>query len=385
MNYRKLGNTELTVSEIGLGTYTASGVYGRNNLEDIKEVILRALELGITYFDTAPGYGDAEKLLGSSLKGMREKITLATKFSLMGIKDEGIENYIISSLQSSLKNLETNFVDLYFVHFDSLITPVQIIIDTLEKLRREGKIRYYGIGHINLGRINEYRKFGNVSAYMIEMHPAQIKPYKKILSVAQKDNSGLIAFSTSGRGLMSGKIQKPNFGEGDIRNLDPTFYGKRLKSGLRIAERLAEIGKEYKKSAIQVGINWILSKPSISCALIGPSNIEHLKENVDSVNFKLKGKDFNIIDNLIQKEEENFDKAVRVEIEEILKNPISISIETEFKALIYVVEEAIDTGLAGEKEILPIVQNLFLLRKMDRQKQRRELKEAKEKIKDIIL
>jgi aryl-alcohol dehydrogenase-like predicted oxidoreductase len=385
MNYRKLGNTELIVSEIGLGTYTVSGVYGRKNPEDIKKVILKAFELGITYIDTAPVYGDAEKLLGELWKGTRDKIVLSTKFSLIGVNDENIENYITSSLQNSLKNLETDYIDLYFVHFDSLITPVRIIVDTLDKLKKEGKIRYYGIGHINLDRINEYRKFGNISAYMIEMHPAQIKPYNKILPIVQKDNSGLIAFSTSGRGLMSGKIKKQNFEEGDIRNLDPAFYGERLKYGLRIAEKLAQIGKEYNKSAIQAGINWILSKPFISCALIGPSTIEHLKENIDSVNFKLKEDDLKIIDNIIKEEEENFNKNVLMEIEEIIKNPISRSIENEYKALIYVAEEAIDLGLADEKEILPIIQNLLFLKKMDEQKKRAELIEAKERIKSIIL
>jgi aryl-alcohol dehydrogenase-like predicted oxidoreductase len=211
-----------------------------------------------------PVYGDAEKLLGEIWKGTRDKIVLSTKFSLIGVNDENIENYITSSLQNSLKNLETDYIDLYFVHFDSLITPVRIIVKTLDKLKKDGKIRYYGIGHINLDRINEYRKFGNISAYMIEMHSAQIKPYNKILHIVQKDNSALIAFSPSGRGLMSGKIKKQNFEKGDIRNLDPAFYGERLKYGLRIAKKLAQIGKEYNKSAIQVGINWILSKPFIS-------------------------------------------------------------------------------------------------------------------------
>lgn len=385
MNYRKLGNTELIISEIGFGTYAVSGVYGNKNQEDFKKLILKAVDLGITYFDTAPVYDDAEKLLGSMLKEKREKITLATKFSLIGVKDDEIEKYINTSLNNSLDNLQTDLVDLYFVHFDSLITPVQTIVSTLEKLKKTGKIRYYGIGHINLDRIDEYRKLGSVSAYMIEMSPVQVKTYMKVLPLSREDNSGLIAFSTTGRGIMSGRIRQLDFENGDIRNIDPIFYGERLKYGLRIADRFAEIGKDYGKSSIQIGISWILSKPSISSALIGPSSIEHLIENIDSTSSKLKEKDLNGIEEFLQKEQENLDKTVRFEIKEILTKPLSDSLEKEFKELIYVIEEATDIGLADEKEILPMFQKLFYSRKMEENEKKKILEETKNKLREIIL
>jgi aryl-alcohol dehydrogenase-like predicted oxidoreductase len=384
MKYRKLGNTELTVSEIGFGTYAVSGVYGSKNTEDFREIISKAIDLGITYFDTAPVYGDAENLLGATLKGKRDEIILATKFSLINIKDEEVENYINQSLNNSLNNLQTDFVDLYFVHFDSLVTPVETIVSTLEKLKEKGKIRYYGIGHINIDRINEYRKLGEVSAYMVEMSPVQMKTYMKILPLVQEDNSGLIAFSTTGRGIMSGKMREPHFEDGDIRNIDPAFYGERLKFGLQIADRYAEIGKEYGKSPIQVGLNYILSKQYISCALIGPSSTEHLIENVDSVNFELNEKDLKSIDAFLNKEQENLDDKVHSEIKEILTKPLSESPEKKFKDLVYVIEEATDIGLVDEREILPIFQKLFFSQKMDEQEKMKILEEAKNKLKEII-
>jgi hypothetical protein len=149
---------------------------------------------------------------------------------------------------------------------------------------------------------------------------------------------------------------------------------------------LSEIrGKDYGKSPIQVGIDWILSKPSISSALVGPSNIRHLKENVDSLNFKLEERSINNIDEFVQKEEENLDKTARFEIREILDNPISYSLETGFKDLVYVIEESIDIGLVDEKEILTMFQDLFHFLEMDKQAQRKILEETQEKLKKIIL
>ena len=143
----------LRLSRIGVGTYSLSGVYGSKDLEEYGRMIKRACELGVNFFDTADAYGEAEEVLGRLLQPLRGKVIISTK---VGVKHQTKANlsyeYIKTACESSLRNLRTEYIDIYNVHFDDSATPVEETIGALEELVKAGKIRKYGLGHLPAAR-----------------------------------------------------------------------------------------------------------------------------------------------------------------------------------------------------------------------------------------
>ncbi len=147
MEYRK--HKDLRLSKIGVGSYSLSGAYGKKDIEKFKNMIKRAYDLGINFFDTADAYGDAEKILGKVVEPFREEIVISTKVGVKNnIKSNLSYNHIKLACENSLKNLKTEYIDIYNVHFDDSYTPVEETIEALEELVKEGKIRKYGLGYL---------------------------------------------------------------------------------------------------------------------------------------------------------------------------------------------------------------------------------------------
>ena len=132
-----------------MGTYSLSGVYGSKDIEKFRRMIKRAFKLGANFFDTAEGYGDAEKILGETVESFREEIIIATKVGIRkGFEPNLSRKYVLKACDRSLKRLKTDYIDLYQVHFNDPVTPIGEVVKTLEELVDMGKIRYYGIGHL---------------------------------------------------------------------------------------------------------------------------------------------------------------------------------------------------------------------------------------------
>ena len=168
MNYRTHKN--LSLSEIGFGCYSLSGAYGTVDIESYRRTIYRAYELGVNFFDTAEGYGNAEHLLGDTVKSFRDKIHIATKVGVKdGFKPNLSREYVVSACENSLNALRTDYLDLYQIHFDDPTTPVEETVDALDGLVHQGKIRYYGLGHLPLPRMEAYIEFGNPFSLLIEL------------------------------------------------------------------------------------------------------------------------------------------------------------------------------------------------------------------------
>jgi aryl-alcohol dehydrogenase-like predicted oxidoreductase len=363
MHYRT--HKGLNISEIGIGCYGLSGAYGPVDAEETKQVLLRAYELGVNFFDTAEAYGNAEQILGEVVKPFRKEVVIATK---VGVR-EGIEpnlsaSYISSACEESLRSLGMEYIDLYQVHFDDPKTPIEETVVALEELVQAGKIRYYGLGHLPVDRVKAYFQAGNVFSVLMELSAVARQARDGLLPLCGENGVGAIAFSVTGRGLLTGTYSPGHkFDPGDIRNFDPLFQRERFESGLRVAAKMREIGIHYRKSAVQVAIAWVLAQPGVICALTGSSSLPHLQENLGASGLRLAEQDIVDLEAFFEQEDKWLVNEQMTSVRRILNQPLPADATQAFTELVYVIETAVLLNLVSEEKVMPIFQELYPLHK----------------------
>jgi aryl-alcohol dehydrogenase-like predicted oxidoreductase len=357
MRYRTHRTEKL--SEIGIGCYAMSGAYGTKDPGRFVDLIRRAFDLGVTFFDTADQYGPAEEILGRAVAPFRDRVWIATK---VGVKADGgfdlSSGHVRSSCEGSLQRLGTDRIDLYQVHYNDAQTPVEETLGALERLKAAGKIRYYGVGHLPLPRLQAYLDGGDVFSVLLELSAVARSAQGQMLPLCREHEVGAIAFSVTGRGLLTGKIRPGHlFEEGDIRRLDPLFQRERFASGLRVAKRFKELGAKYGKAPVQVAIAWVLAQPGVVCALTGPSTLPHLEENLGGSGWSIPADDLQELQRFFRDE----DRWLREEQMRSVRAILTRELDAEggFADLVYVIETLLETGLAGEEEILPLFHRLW--------------------------
>ena len=384
MKYRK--HRGLEISEVGVGTYSLSGVYGSKDIEEFRMMVKRAFELGVNFFDTAESYGNAEEILGKTVKSFREEVIIATKVGIRGgYKPNLSRKYVLKACDRSLKRLKTDYIDLYQIHFDDLATPIVEVVNTLEELVDMGKIRHYGVGHLPIEAIKEYCENGNPLSALAEFSAVSKESYESLSPLYEKYNLGIIAFSTTGRGLLTGRFkEKPNFEDGDIRVIDPLFQHERFEYGLKVYRKLAELGKRYGRTSTQVAIAWVLSHPEVICALTGPSTLDHLEENVGGSGWNISKEDLQELEAFFKKEDEWLRRKQKKSIRRILSNPLQQP-QKSFTDLIYVIDTAISLNLIAEEQVLPIFYDLYKLKqRLDEKGIGLKLREIQIQLRDLI-
>jgi len=359
MNYCK--HKDFTVSEIGVGCYSLSGVYGKKDINEFRNMINRAYELGVNFFDTAEAYGNAEEILGEIVKPYRKNVYIATK---VGIKEGMVpnlsEDYIKHACVDSLNHLKTDYIDLYQIHFDDPNTPVENTINALENLKKEGKIRQYGVGHLPADRVKRYFKIGSPFSLLMELSAVAREARERLLPLCKEYNVGAIAFSTTGRGILTGRFQKgKQFEAQDLRNIDPLFQYERYESALRVTEEFVRIGEKYGKTSAQVAINWVLSQTNVICALTGPSTIPHLEENIGASGWSISKDDLVELEIFFSKEDVSLRDTQKKTLERILQSALPEEPFKAFTDLVYAIETAILLDLTTEKDIMPVYQTLL--------------------------
>jgi len=349
------------LSEIGVGCYGLSGAYGRKYPAEFQHLIQRAHELGVNYFDTAAAYGDGERLLGTAVAPFRQQIFLTTKIDVGPEGQTSLSRRAVrQACARSLKRLQTDYLDLYLVHFDDPQTPVAETITALEELVQAGHIRHYGVSHLPQERIADFLQSGNLLAVMMELSAVSYQSRDQLLPLCRKHGAAGIAFSVTGRGLLTGRFQRTaDFPAGDIRRLDPLFQRERLASGRRVAAKLATIGQQVGKTAVQVAIAWVLAQPGISCALTGPSTVTHLEENVGGSGWTLDTALMTDLEQFLAAEAVWLTTAQRQAVEQLLATPLPNDPQQAFVDLVYVTETAVLLELVSEAAIMPIFQELF--------------------------
>ncbi len=361
VKYNKIDGTE--VSAVGFGCYGLSGAYGSVDELEYEKVIKRAFELGVTLFDTADTYGEkAEQILGRTLNHVRDDVFISTKVGItQGNKPDLSYDSVIDACKNSLDRLQTDYLDMYLVHFDDPDTPVEETVEAMEHLLERGMIYRYGVSHLPYSRVEEYIEIGDPSALMFEYSAVAMDAEKSLFPLCKNNDLGALAFSVTGRGILTGKITKDmEFEKGDIRRNDPLFKHARFSSAMRRKNKLEEMGKPYGKTPAQMAIAWVLSHPEISCALTGPSSLKHLEENVDAADFKIPPEDLQELDLFFENENIRLIKDERELIRSLLERPLDK--DTGFGDMIYVIETAILQDMADESDLMPLFMELWSMK-----------------------
>ena len=351
MLYRRTADGLLEVSVIGVGTYTVAGIYGKNDPGGIRDVLRAAYDRGVTFFDTAPAYGEAEDLVGDALKDIRSKIVISTKVpACLGDLSCSYET-ITSACEQSLQKLKTDTIDLYQIHFDDGKTPVEEVVRAFDDLKRQGKIRAYGIGHVSPERAAQYLEKGSPSTVMGELNAVSRKYYVEMLPVLQGTGVGYIGFSLTGRGMLTdAAAERKDLSPGDIRQMDALFAGRRRASGLRVRDELRKVGAGLGATAAQVAIAWAISQQNVLTGLVGPSTVEHLDEDIRAAEVALAPSLKVELDSFLGQETSRLTADLAEEVRSILRTEIT-EVQHGASSLVYAMEALSELDLAADEDL----------------------------------
>jgi aryl-alcohol dehydrogenase-like predicted oxidoreductase len=312
MKQRTLGKSGLQVSLVGLG---CNNFGGRTDLEASRMVIHKALDLGITLFDTADVYpvhgdlGSSEKFLGQGLGNRRKDIVLASKFGMpmdqVGILKGASRRYILAAVEASLRRLNTDWIDLYQLHTPDPLTPIEETLRALEDLLRQGKIRYIGCSNLPAWQLVEAqwttRTLGinSIVACQYEYSLLVRDPERELLPVMQAYGLGLLPYFPLASGLLSGKYKKNNMPEGARLTKSQVLSERYLTTAnWRIVEHLETFCAKRDCSLLELAFAWLAARPAVSSIIAGATRADQVEQNVKAVNRALTPDDMTEIDRL---------------------------------------------------------------------------------------
>ncbi len=304
MKKRKLGTSGLEVSALGLGCMGLSFGYGpAARKEDAINLIRAAVEMGVTFFDTAEAYGpnDNEELLGEALQPFRNQVVIATKFGFkegksgMGL-DSRPEN-IRAVAEGALKRLRTDRIDLYYQHRVDPDIPIEDVAGTVKDLIREGKIKHFGMSEAGVETIRKAHAVQPVTALQSEYSLWWREPEKDVIPTLEELGIGFVPFSPLGKGFLTGSINADtDFDPTDFRNIVPRFSEENRKANQKLVDLLSEIANQKNATPAQIALAWLLAQKSWIVPIPGTTKLHRLKENMDAVNIELSTNDLKEID-----------------------------------------------------------------------------------------
>ena len=308
MKKRFLGKSKLEVSAIGLGCMGFSQSYPPYiPFGDAVNVIRGAYDLGVTFFDTADVYGcgENEKLLGEALKPIRQSVVIATKcgFNLYDdVKDElgrpigicGRADYVKTAVEKSLQRLQTDYIDLYYLHRVDPNTPIEETAAAMADLIKKGKILNWGISEANANTVRRAHAVCPLAAVQSEYSMWYRKVEDELLPTLEELGIGFVPFSPLGKAVLTGQIQKDTqFAQGDFRNIIPRFNKENMQNNIKLVEYVEELAKDKGVTPAQIALGWLLSQKDWIAPIPGTTNPAHLTDFLGAANVRLSADELN--------------------------------------------------------------------------------------------
>jgi aryl-alcohol dehydrogenase-like predicted oxidoreductase len=313
MQKRKLGNSDLEVSAIGLGCMGMSFAYGpAGDKREMISLLRSAAERGVTFFDTAEVYGPFtnEELVGEALSPIREQVVIATKFGFK-LKPNGEPGWlgldsrperIKQVAEASLKRLKVDVIDLFYQHRVDPDVPIEDVAGAVKDLIQEGKVKHFGLSEAGTQTIRRAHAVQPVTAVQSEYSLWTRDPEAEALPTLEELGIGFVPYSPLGRGFLTGKInENTTFDSSDFRNTLPRFTPEARKANQALVDLLGKIGERKKATAAQIALAWLLAQKPWIVPIPGTTKLHRLEENIGAAAFELTPDDLREIDSAASK------------------------------------------------------------------------------------
>ncbi|HDH1371814.1 TPA: aldo/keto reductase [Klebsiella quasipneumoniae subsp. similipneumoniae] len=315
MKTRYLGKEKFQVSALGLGCMGMSFAYGGAEESQAINTIHAAVDMGVTFLDSAEVYGpfDNEVLVGKAIKGIRDKVQIATKFGFRILPTgQGLERmagvdsrpeHIREAVEGSLKRLNIETIDLLYQHRVDPAVPVEEVVGTMADLVKEGKIRHIGLSEVSVQTLRRACKVHPITAVQTEYSLWTREPEGGILKACRELGVGFVPYSPLGRGFLTGKITDPSlFAADDFRRNLPRFQAETMRKNQQLLDRLQQVAGRYDATLAQMALAWVMSKGEDIVPIPGARKINHLRDNAAAADIMLSPEDILTIDHIFAAE-----------------------------------------------------------------------------------
>jgi myo-inositol catabolism protein IolS len=331
MQYRMMGSSDLKVSALGFGCWEMGGTYGSFDEQEVIDAIHRAIDLGVTLYDTAlvygfdppriswevdrsAGAGRSEQLLAKALGARRKDTIVVTKGGLPTRQEQREERdrrdsrraSVLQDIEDSLRNLSTDYIDLYLIHWPDVETPFAETMETLNDIVKAGKARYIGVSNFSADQLRESRAVAPICANQVGYNLFDRRWERLMFPTAQELGIGIMAYGPLAHGLLTGAFTpETTFVESDWRARgvlfgQALFQGDNFRQNLAVVDRLKEVARRKGVSLPQLALAWVLSHPQMSVALIGVRKSSELEDNVKALDIELTAADRAELDEIMQ-------------------------------------------------------------------------------------
>lgn len=311
MKYRELGQSGIDVSVIGQGSWgLGNDFFGDVDENEGIKAVQKSIDLGVNMLDTAAGYGpnfDSELAVAKAIKGRRDKVVLATKLGILRIAGAYVHcldpQVMQWELENSLKRLETDYIDVYYIHWPDYNFPIESTMELMAKFKKEGKIRAIAVSNFSVEQIKTAQSVAQIDAVQPPMNLLNRSSLENgIIPYCEEQGIGVVTYGSLGGGILTGNLPKPNFGGNELRS---SFYGFYDEEGWEKCQKLIavlrEVGQANGASVAEVSLNWVLGHKGVTCSLMGATTPAMAVENAKAANWELSKEEYDVIEAAYQK------------------------------------------------------------------------------------